>query len=96
MIETKINPWGSNSKSIILLWYIGFINNAAGLHAGYKRDSVLEQASRCLHNLQVESVDLLYLHAPDHSTPIEETLAAVQELYKGVYSSYYIVWVIML
>ena len=41
-----------------------------------------------MHNLQVESVDLLYLHVPDHSTPIEETLAAVQELYKGVYSSY--------
>lgn len=64
---------------------VAFINNAAGLHAGYKRDSVLEQASRCLSNLQVECLDLLYLHAPDHSTPTEETLAAIQELYKGVY-----------
>ena len=45
---------------------------------------MLEQASRCLNNLQVEYVDLLYLHAPDHSTPVEETLGAIQELYKGV------------
>lgn len=44
---------------------------------------MLEQASRCLNNLQVECVDLLYLHAPDHSTPVEETLSAIQELYKG-------------
>jgi aflatoxin B1 aldehyde reductase len=29
-------------------------------------------------------MDLLYLHAPDHNTPLEETLGAVQELYKGV------------
>ena len=51
---------------------------------GLKRDSVLEQASRCLSNLQVDSVDLLYLHAPDHNTAIEETLGAMQELYEGI------------
>ena len=50
---------------------------------GLKRESVLEQTSRCLSSLQVECVDLLYLHAPDHNTPVEETLGAIQELYKG-------------
>lgn len=29
---------------------------------------------------RVDSVDLLYLHAPDRNTPIEETLLAVHEL----------------
>ncbi len=28
-------------------------------------------------------MDLLYLHAPDHSTPIEDTLKAVNELHKA-------------
>ena len=54
------------------------------ISTGFKRECVLEQASGCLNNLQVECVDLLYLHAPDHNTPVEETLGAIQELYKGV------------
>ncbi len=30
------------------------------------------------------SVDILYLHAPDHKTPIEETLRAMNDLHKQV------------
>lgn len=33
-----------------------------------------------LPNARVPSVQLFYLHAPDHNTPIEETLMAVHEL----------------
>lgn len=29
---------------------------------------------------RLSSVDLFYLHAPDHNTPIEESLLAVHEL----------------
>jgi aflatoxin B1 aldehyde reductase len=35
-----------------------------------------------LNALGTDSVDLWYLHAPDRSIPIEDTLAAVHELYK--------------
>lgn len=45
------------------------------------KESVLKQASVCLESLQTSCVDILYLHAPDHSTPMEETLGAVQQLY---------------
>ena len=44
-------------------------------------DGVIEQLETSLESLQVPSVDLFYLHWPDHETPIEETLSAVQELY---------------
>ena len=33
-------------------------------------------------SLQVASVDIMYLHAPDHKTPLTETLAAMDELHK--------------
>ncbi|KAI9357303.1 Aldo/keto reductase [Zopfochytrium polystomum] len=33
--------------------------------------------------LKTDKVDVFYLHAPDHGTPFEETLAAVQELYEA-------------
>ncbi|XP_065915687.1 aflatoxin B1 aldehyde reductase member 2-like [Dysidea avara] len=49
---------------------------------GLSRKGVFEQAETSLNSLQVPSVDILYLHLPDHKTPIEETLAAMQELYK--------------
>jgi aryl-alcohol dehydrogenase-like predicted oxidoreductase len=47
------------------------------------REGVLKQAATCLESLQTPCVDILYLHAPDHNTPIEETLEAVQQLYTG-------------
>ena len=50
---------------------------------GLKRESVLEQVHLSLSSLQTTSVDILYLHAPDRSTPIEETLAACQQLHEG-------------
>ena len=49
-----------------------------------KYDRVLEEMTISLSRLQAPSVDILYLHAPDHNTPIEETLSAVQKLYKGM------------
>ena len=51
---------------------------------GLKYDSVLEQLNTSLKRLKKDSVDLFYLHAPDHNTPIEETLEAVNQLYKGM------------
>jgi len=49
---------------------------------GLKYDRVLEQLNVSLKRLKRDSVDLFYLHAPDHNTPIEETLQAVNHLYK--------------
>ena len=52
----------------------------------------MQQLEQSLKNLQLSSVDLFYLHAPDHSTPIEETLRAVQDLYIG--KCFFFLWYI--
>ena len=39
------------------------------------------QLETSLKRLQLNSVHLFYLHAPDHKTPITETLKAVNDLY---------------
>lgn len=49
---------------------------------GLKYDRVLEQLNVSLKRLKRDSVELFYLHAPDHNTPIEETLKAVNHLYR--------------
>ena len=36
-----------------------------------------------LESLRTPYMDIFYLHVPDHVTPLEETLQAVQLLYEG-------------
>ncbi|KAF2196948.1 aflatoxin B1 aldehyde reductase member 2 [Delitschia confertaspora ATCC 74209] len=50
-----------------------------GLH---KPDRLKETANTSLKELGTDTVDIYYLHAPDHSVPFEETLEAVNELHK--------------
>ncbi|KAL2911718.1 hypothetical protein HK105_208819 [Polyrhizophydium stewartii] len=50
-----------------------------GMHEPAK---LREQLAQSLAALKTDRVDLFYLHAPDHATPIEHTLAAVAELHR--------------
>jgi aryl-alcohol dehydrogenase-like predicted oxidoreductase len=47
---------------------------------GLKPARVLKAVGESLERLGRDSVDLLYLHAPDHATPIGETLDAIAQL----------------
>jgi aflatoxin B1 aldehyde reductase len=48
---------------------------------GLGKDSIDRQFSTSLQRLDVDAVDLLYLHQPDLDTPIEKSLAAINEHY---------------
>jgi len=53
----------------------------------FKEESLREQLATCLKRLKCDSVELLYLHAPDHNTDIEETMKVMNDLHKsGLYS----------
>ncbi|NWZ23073.1 ARK72 reductase, partial [Asarcornis scutulata] len=47
-----------------------------------KPECVRSQLEESLRRLQRTSVELFYLHSPDHGTPVEETLRACNELHK--------------
>uniref|UniRef100_A0A2K6EJ70 Aldo-keto reductase family 7 like/pseudo n=1 Tax=Propithecus coquereli TaxID=379532 RepID=A0A2K6EJ70_PROCO len=47
-----------------------------------KPDSLRSQLETSLKRLQCPRVDLFYLHMPDHSTPVEETLRACHQLHQ--------------
>lgn len=47
-----------------------------------KPDSLRAQLESSLKRLQCPHVDLFYLHAPDHGTPVEETLRACHQLHQ--------------
>uniref|UniRef100_A0A673UEG9 Aldo-keto reductase family 7 like (gene/pseudogene) n=1 Tax=Suricata suricatta TaxID=37032 RepID=A0A673UEG9_SURSU len=53
-----------------------------------KPDSLRAQLETSLKRLQCSKVDLFYLHAPDHDTPVEETLRACHQLQQeGMYNA---------
>ncbi|XP_025237352.1 aflatoxin B1 aldehyde reductase member 3 isoform X2 [Theropithecus gelada] len=53
-----------------------------------KPDSLRFQLETSLKRLQCPRVDLFYLHLPDHSTPVEETLRACHQLHQeGMYNA---------
>ncbi|XP_025303205.3 aflatoxin B1 aldehyde reductase member 2 isoform X2 [Canis lupus dingo] len=53
-----------------------------------KPDSLRTQLDTSLKRLQCSRVDLFYLHAPDHDTPVEETLRACHQLHQeGMYNA---------
>ncbi len=51
-----------------------------GKSEGLAPERVLSAVEESLERLERPSIDLLYLHAPDRSTPIQETLSAVSRL----------------
>jgi aflatoxin B1 aldehyde reductase len=48
----------------------------------HKPEKLKELFGTSLKELDTDAVDIFYLHAPDHSTPFEETLGAINELHK--------------
>ena len=75
VVHSKANPWNTDKE-----------------RKGLTRTSVLTQCAASLESLgrpadpSSPPFDIYYLHAPDHGTPILETLTAVDELYRrGVF-----------
>ncbi|KAE9375814.1 Aldo/keto reductase [Stipitochalara longipes BDJ] len=73
--EVTLGKLGAPKKFIIQTKAPGFSPGSLG------KQSILNGMKKSLEDLQTDSVDIYYLHAPDPATPIEETLAAIQELY---------------
>jgi len=49
---------------------------------GLKPEQVVKKLETSLRRLKTEYIDLLYLHAPDPKTPIEQTLEACENLWR--------------
>jgi aryl-alcohol dehydrogenase-like predicted oxidoreductase len=58
----------------------GFGRMPGGKPEGLSPARLRAALDESLERMKLESVDLYYLHVPDHSTPIEETLDTVAEL----------------
>lgn len=46
------------------------------------KQKILDNCDKSLKELQVDKVDIYYLHGPDKDMPLAEQCAAINELYK--------------
>jgi aflatoxin B1 aldehyde reductase len=60
-------------------------NLGPGITTSHRPEHLREALKRSLASLQTDKVDMWYLHAPDRSTPYEDTLREVNNLYKQGY-----------
>lgn len=60
-------------------------NLGPGIKTSHRPEHLREALSRSLASLKADKIDMWYLHAPDRTTPYEDTLREVNNLYKEGY-----------
>ena len=71
---------GDRRKDIVLATKFGRPMNMSGKMQGASRHYILEACEASLRRLQTDYIDLYWQHIEDPSTPIEETLGAMDDL----------------
>lgn len=75
----KANP--DQRRNIVLATKIaGGMDGFTPNHSHLSRLNIIESVKACLARLQLDYVDVLYFHVPDATTPIEESLVAIEDL----------------
>ncbi len=89
--ELLAKALGPRRKEITLVTKVGFAYDdeakIAGRNSTYAH--VIERTEGCLRRLQTDIIDLLLIHWPDHNTPFEETMRALERLQQDGKIRYY-------
>jgi len=73
---------GDKRKQVVIATKFGLPFDAAGTMKGGSRKYAMQAVEASLKRLRTDYIDLYYLHKPDPSVPIEETLGALDDLRK--------------
>ena len=80
--ELLAKALGPRRKQIVLVTKVGFEisdeNRIAGRNSSY--DHIVAHAEGCLKRLSTDWIDLLLIHWPDHNTPYDEPIRALESL----------------
>ncbi|MGH1517196.1 aldo/keto reductase [Chryseobacterium sp. JK1] len=82
--EEIIGKWmknRSNRKDIVLATKVGSETKEHGYDISKKH--ILQSVDESLQRLQTDHIDIYYTHFDDHTTPVEETLSAYDEIIKA-------------
>ena len=74
---------GGRRERIVLATKVGIKMGEAPDERGLSRAAILKGIDDSLRRLQTDYVDLFYLHQPDYTVPLEESLQTVDELIRA-------------
>ncbi len=80
--ELLAKALGDKRKDIVLVSKVGFQYDENGKNLGRNSqyDHVIDRTEGCLRRLETDFLDLLLIHWPDHDTPFEEPIRALEKL----------------
>ncbi len=80
--ELLAKALGARRKEIILVTKVGFRYNDENkiLGTNSTSENVIKRAEGCLQRLETDVIDLLLIHWPDHDTPFDEPMGALEKL----------------
>ncbi len=80
--EILAKALGERRKEIILVTKVGFNYDEVGKSIGRnsRADYVIARTEGCLKRLNTDVIDLMLIHWPDHDTPFEEPMRALEQL----------------
>lgn len=73
----------ANRDEIVLATKVSGAMRSGPNSYGLSRKAIFAEVQACLQRLQVEYIDILYIHRWDYGTPIEETMSALHDLVKA-------------
>lgn len=79
--ELLAKALGPRRKDVVLVTKVGFVydgDEIVGRNSRY--DYIIERAEGCLERLDTDWIDLLLIHWPDHDTPYDEPIRALEDL----------------
>ncbi|MCP3992668.1 MAG: aldo/keto reductase [Actinomycetia bacterium] len=72
---------GKRRDEIVLVTKVGFeYDDARIVGTNSTHDYVVERTNTCLERLDTDVIDLMLIHWPDHDTPMEEPMTALEKL----------------
>lgn len=74
---------GARRPDCIVATKVGYGHDGEGNEEGTSRAAILRAIDRSLADLGTDYVDIYYLHRPDCAAPIDETLAAMDEVIRA-------------
>ena len=80
--EILAKALGDRRKEIVLVTKVGFVYDEANKISGRnsRAQYITERSEGCLKRMNTDVIDLMLIHWPDHSTPFEEPMRALEKL----------------
>lgn len=73
----------ANREDIVIATKVSGAMRTGPNSYGLSRKAIVTEVNACLKRLQVDYIDILYIHRWDYGTPIEETMSALHDLVKA-------------